>query len=98
MVRYLNEKLKISESNKWKAVVDFSAFKWRDIQSVVKGINGLAERYIYISSDSIYNNSLEKVKLPVKEENFDIEAECLRLRKVQKKNDKYGYVTFGFMT
>lgn len=38
MVRYLNEKLKITESNKWKAVVDFSAFKWRDVQSVLKGL------------------------------------------------------------
>jgi hypothetical protein len=58
MVRYLNQKLKISNSNKWKAVIDFSGFKWRDIQSLIKEINGLAERYIYISSDSIYNNSL----------------------------------------
>jgi hypothetical protein len=94
MINYLNEKLKISEASKWKAVIDFSGFKWRDVQSVVKGINGLAERYIYISSDSIYNNSQEKVKVPVREDNFDIETECLKLRKTQKKNDKYGYVTF----
>ena len=94
MINYLNEKLKISETSKWKAVIDFSGFKWRDVQSVVKGINGLAERYIYISSDSIYNNSQEKVKVPVREDNFDIETECLKLRKTQKKNDKYGYVNF----
>jgi hypothetical protein len=56
MVKYLSEKLSISESNKWKAVVDFSGFKWRDIQSVLKAVGERAERYIYISSDSIYNN------------------------------------------
>jgi hypothetical protein len=42
LIKYLNEKIKISESNKWKAVIDFSGFKWRDIQSVLKGIGNLA--------------------------------------------------------
>lgn len=42
MVRYLNEKLCISEANKWKVVVDFSAFRWRDVQSILKGINNVA--------------------------------------------------------
>lgn len=66
MVKYLNEKLQINEQNKWKAVVDFSAFKWRDVQSVLKVVNNLAERYIYISTDSVYNNQKERLELPVK--------------------------------
>ncbi len=92
MVKYLNEKLQINEQNKWKAVVDFSAFKWRDVQSVLKVVNNLAERYIYISTDSVYNNQKERLELPVKEDTFDIEEECQKQRKYDKKNDKYGYV------
>jgi hypothetical protein len=40
MIGFINEKLEITSENKWKAVIDFSGFKWRDLQSVVKQLDG----------------------------------------------------------
>ena len=58
--------MKISEEHKWKAVIDFSTFRWREMQSVVKNLIGKVELYIFISSDSIYNNQ-EFDGRPIKE-------------------------------
>ncbi len=41
-------------------MVDFSGFKWRDIQSVVKGIKNKCGKYVYVSTDSVYNNMEQK--------------------------------------
>jgi hypothetical protein len=32
------------------------------------------------------------MNLPVREEDFEIESECRKQRKYERKNDKYGYV------
>lgn len=37
-------------------MVDFSGFKWRDLQSVVKGVKNKCGKYVYLSTDSVYNN------------------------------------------
>ena len=55
-INYLGNKHKITGDRKWKAVIDFSTFKWREMQSVVKELSGKTEIYIFISSDSVYNN------------------------------------------
>jgi hypothetical protein len=54
---YLNEKLGIENDHQWSAVIDFTAFKWRDIQSIAKALNQKTELYIFISTDSLYNNT-----------------------------------------
>ncbi len=55
-------------------MVDFSAFKWRDVQSVTKAITNIAKRYIFISSDSVYNNFQRKSTNPIREDDFDLEG------------------------
>lgn len=35
-INYLNEKNGITESFQWAAVIDYTSFKWRDIQSIAK--------------------------------------------------------------
>lgn len=56
-IEYLNEKVGISGERPWTAVVDFTSYKWRDVQSVARGLRGKTQLYIFISTDSIYNNS-----------------------------------------
>ena len=54
---YLNEKIGIDSDRKWKAVIDFSSYKWRELQSIAKPLQNMTDIFIFISSDSIYNNS-----------------------------------------
>ncbi len=42
------------------------------MQSVVKALTNKTEKYIFISSDSIYNNSKSKIKSPVTEESYNL--------------------------
>ena len=56
MVNFIGDLYDISPNNKWDSVIDFCGFRWRDIQSVIKGIDGKANNYIFISTDSVYNN------------------------------------------
>ena len=89
-IGYLNDKMNIDETNKWKAVIDFSAFRWREMQNVVKALKGKTEIYIFISSDSLYNNTPFK-GVPIKEGDFSLE-DAYRSLKGKKPSDKYGYV------
>ena len=75
-------------------VVDFCAFRWRDVQSVTKGLTGITRLYVLISSDSIYNNSRKFSTFPIQEAQFDLETEYKRFKalKIKKDVDKYGYV------
>lgn len=90
MIEYVQAKIGITENNPWKAVIDFSSYKWREIQSIAKGLKGRTLLYIFISSDSLYNCSPFK-GVPFTEEDFNIEEEHKSL-KGKKIKDKYGYV------
>jgi hypothetical protein len=39
VILYLNEKLAISKNHPWTSVIDFTSYKWRDIQSIAKALN-----------------------------------------------------------
>jgi hypothetical protein len=67
-VNFVSKHLKVDQHNKWSCVVDFSAFRWRDVQSVTKAIANISEKYIFISSDSVYNNSPQRRESPLREE------------------------------
>jgi len=54
-------------------VIDFTSYKWRDVQSVVQGIKDKAELYIFISTDSVYNNSYNTLPNPIQE--YDLNSE-----------------------
>jgi hypothetical protein len=73
--------------------VDFCAFKWRDVQSALHAIESITEKYIFISSDSVYNNFVYRSKVPIAEEDFDLEAEYVKIKQSSRKGmDRYGYV------
>ena len=65
-ISFVSQHLSITAQNPWSCVVDFAAFRWRDVQSVTKAIAGIAERYIFISTDSIYNNHAKPLRNPIK--------------------------------
>jgi hypothetical protein len=56
-VNHLNEKLGITADRPWAAVVDFTSYKWRDLQSVTKALSNKTQLYVFISTDSLYNNT-----------------------------------------
>lgn len=91
-IRFVSRHIGVEEGRKWDCVFDFSGFRWRDVQSVTKAIKGIADRYVFVSSDSVYNNS-GKMKTPIREEDFDIEQECKRIRASTESKDNYGYVS-----
>jgi predicted DNA binding protein len=70
----LNSRLGITLLNKWHAVIDFSAYfdTYLEPTTVLKD---LTEKYIIISTDSCYNNSLDRIHNPIKESEFDIVEE-----------------------
>ena len=90
MVEYLQNKIGINQQNPWKAVIDFSSFRWREVQSVAKGLKKKTLVYILISSDSIYNCQPYQGK-SFTELSFNLEEEYKSLIG-KKKSDKYGYV------
>ena len=75
-------------------MVDFCAFRWRDVQSATKALAGITRLYVFISSDSVYNNSPKPPVVPIREVDFDLEKEYKRVKalKSRKEVDKYGYV------
>lgn len=95
--------LGVDELRPWSLVVDFSAYKWRDVQSVVKVIQGRAKLYVFISTDSVYNNftranthhgmaiSNNNMEVVTSDDGFDVLGEYSRQRR-DKHPDKYGYV------
>lgn len=91
-IAFVSNHLSISADNPWECVVDFSAFRWRDVQSVTKAIAGIAKKYIFISSDSIYNNSAAKLQNPIREEYFDLEEQYSQIKASSRGKDTYGYV------
>jgi hypothetical protein len=72
-IAFVSQHLNITHANRWTCVVDFSAFRWRDVQSVTKAIAGIADRYVFISSDSLYNNHSKPLRNPIREEDYVIE-------------------------
>jgi hypothetical protein len=56
MIKFIGNLFDINQNNKWDSVIDFCAFRWRDIQSVLRAINDVAKNYIFISTDSVYDN------------------------------------------
>ena len=91
-IAFVSNHLSVTPQNPWDCVVDFSDFRWRDVQSVTKAIAGIARKYVFISSDSIYNNSAAKLRNPIQEEEFDLEAEYRQVKASAKGKDTYGYV------
>ena len=74
-------------------MVDFCGYKWRDLQSSFKAVEAVALKYIFISSDSVYNNFVNGSKQPITEEQFDLEEEYHQIKVKERKSlDKYGYV------
>lgn len=55
LLTYISNKNGVSESKKWHCVVDFSAYKYTDIESVRNALEGLCELYVFVSTDSIYD-------------------------------------------
>lgn len=95
-INYLNEKNGITESYPWAAVIDYTSFKWRDIQSIAKPLSNKTELYLFISTDSIYNNTpFDGVK--IKESKHELE-EMYKQQKGTKISDKYGYVIMFLIT
>ena len=93
MLRFASKRFKISRERQWAAVVDFCAFKWRDIQCVSHALEGLVRQYIFISSDSVYNNFTRRHGTGITEEMFDLEEWYRKGLKKEKDYDSYGYVS-----
>ena len=89
---FVSQHLKIDAQNRWSCVVDFSAFRWRDVQSVTKAIQGIADRYIFISTDSIYNNHAKQLRNPIREDEYVLEEEYRAAKAASRSKDTYGYV------
>jgi hypothetical protein len=65
------------------------------VQSVTKAIASIARKYIFISSDSVYNNSSKSLKNPIREDDYDLEAEYRHAKANSKSKDNYGYVALN---
>ena len=89
-VQYLNERVGISATKPWAAVVDFTSYKWRDLQSVTKALRNKTQLYIFISTDSLYNNTPFNGN-PIKESLYPLD-QMYRQQKGTRISDKYGYV------
>lgn len=113
ILSYLSEKLDILPTNdkKWDVIIDFSAFRYKDIRvnkknicikslfyflwikSVYLPLKGKTRLYIFISSDSIYDqcdtNSRKEAKIL---EDYDFRPEDAELKRKLIKNDIYGHV------
>jgi hypothetical protein len=74
-------------------VVDFSAYYDTYLEPTTV-LTGLIDKYILISTDSVYNNSLSKIKNPIPEDIFDLVEEQKEIEKSQPITDSYGYVRF----
>ena len=71
-------------------MLDFSAYFDTYIEPTTV-LSGIIEKYIIISTDSVYNNSLSRIKNPVPEDIFDIVEEQPKVEK-EPISDDYGYV------
>lgn len=71
-------------------MLDFSAYFDTYIEPTTV-LSGIIEKYIIISTDSVYNNSLSRIKNPVPEDIFDIVEEQPKVEK-EPIADDYGYV------
>jgi len=73
-------------------VVDFSAFRRRNVKSVYNGLKGLIRLYILISTDSIYDVCDQKVRnLPRIIEEFAVRPKDPKSIKKLKKDEDYGH-------
>jgi len=82
----------LEDSEKWDLLLDFSLFHPKEVKGMLPIVNGRVHRYVFISSDSVYEvcpRALEKAK-PV------VEADAVRPKsatQVQrlKHEDSYGH-------
>nr|CEL67872.1 TPA: NAD dependent epimerase/dehydratase family protein [Neospora caninum Liverpool] len=89
----LTEREEATRGRSWLAVVDFSAYKPRDIQASLAGLGGRYGLYIYISTDSVYevsDSSLWKARSSVTEDLAVRPKEKDRVA-ILKKKDAYGH-------
>lgn len=80
-----------SDGFQFEAIIDFSAYKRRDVRNVLKDIpSEKFKKYILISSDSVY-----EVCNPTKDtlitETDSIRPESIEKQKQLKENDSYGH-------
>lgn len=78
-------------------MIDFSAFKYTDVESVREGLDGLCELYVFVSTDSVYDvmggevvgeGGCEEYGEEIKE----VEGER---KERAKEREEYGYVSGG---
>jgi hypothetical protein len=62
------------------------------VQSVTKAIEKIAERYVFISSDSVYNSHATPFRDAIREEDIDLEQEYKSIKASPRSKDTYGYV------
>eukprot|EP01017_Pseudomicrothorax_dubius_P029757 TRINITY_DN3650_c0_g1_i2.p1 TRINITY_DN3650_c0_g1~~TRINITY_DN3650_c0_g1_i2.p1 ORF type:complete len:189 (-),score=39.10 TRINITY_DN3650_c0_g1_i2:595-1161(-) len=92
LLQYLSKKLGMSETNKWEAVIDFSAFKYHDIRSVYDALKGKTKLYLFISSDSVYDVCDREVrKQSAIVEEYAVRPKDEKLREQYKADEEYGH-------
>ena len=83
----------------FEAVVDFSAYKKKDVQRVLRELPAYRFRvYILISTDSVYevsvpNKNSREYSIEIDALRPSLESECEKL----KKMDSYAHHKFGFL-
>lgn len=81
---------------KFEAIIDLSAYKKKDVKRVLRDIpNHRFKVYVLISSDSVYEVSVEKEGEGFFEECDAIRPESEELVSSLKKADSYGHHKFG---
>ncbi|KEP66759.1 UNVERIFIED_CONTAM: NAD dependent epimerase/dehydratase family protein [Hammondia hammondi] len=96
-VASLTDREEATRGRSWLAVVDFSAYKPRDILASLKGLRGRYGMYIYISTDSVYEVSDSSLwrGLPSVSEDFAVRPKEKQRVSLLKKKDTYGHNKFA---
>ena len=80
------------EGFQFEAIIDFSAYKRRDVRNVLKDIpSEKFKRYILISSDSVYEVCNQTKKDELITEIDSVRPESKEEQKQLKENDSYGH-------
>ncbi|KYK70984.1 NAD dependent epimerase/dehydratase family protein, partial [Toxoplasma gondii TgCatPRC2] len=89
----LTDREEAKRGKSWLAVVDFSAYKPRDILASLNGLRGRYGTYIYISTDSVYEVSDSSLwqGLPSVSEDFAVRPKERQRVALLKKKDTYGH-------
>jgi nucleoside-diphosphate-sugar epimerase len=93
MLQYISKKAGVTGQNgqKWALVVDFCAYLRKEIKSAIRGLSGLLNLYVFISTDSIYDVCEVAVRKGAIRETDDLRPSDDKVIKEKAKDEDYGH-------